>query len=338
MNLFKKLKNKKGLTGSDVAASITLIVLTVGIVTSIYVNAIRKSKNNMRYANATRIATSIMENIQKQPFEYLTAICYNNDTYEVETGNEKKVFGTKIPIGYRVKITAKKVDDADYDIARDVIINVTYKASTTHKTITLTSVKQKELMDMTNAPDFSLIPNYNPSDTQTYYYPVIFDGTNYMVTTTSDINWYNYEEGKYALVYKTTSGAVNVGTTGPIDNIINDVYVWIPRFVEKSGSGIDNVQFLYGASDYIISFNQYANLYAYGLSYSEGIDFKSTPDEFDSNTFYYSAFDFEDGLSGVWYQIGGTNSDKPGINNNKTIKEIATSLNSKIECENATIN
>ena len=61
--LLKMLKQRKALTGVDVAGAVTVIVLTVGIATSIYVNAVNKSKDNMRYANAVRIATNIIESI-----------------------------------------------------------------------------------------------------------------------------------------------------------------------------------------------------------------------------------------------------------------------------------
>ena len=45
--LLKMLKQRKGLTGADIAGAVTVIVLTVGIATSIYVNAVNKSKDNI---------------------------------------------------------------------------------------------------------------------------------------------------------------------------------------------------------------------------------------------------------------------------------------------------
>lgn len=341
MKFFSKLKNKKGLTGADVAAAITLIVLTVGIVTSIYVNTINKSKDNIRFANATRIATNVIENIQKQPYEYLTGICKNgtnSDTYEVSGGNTK-VFDTKIPNGFKLKVTAKKVagTGTNFDVARDVFVNVSYRASTTYKTITLTTMKEKEVMDMTNKPDISLISGYNPSATTTYYYPVIKDGSNYKVTTTSDVNWYDYERGYYAIIYKTTTSK-NVGenATG------GTPYVWIPRFAAKtSGTGTSSVQFLYGTSDYKITLKDYGNLKAYGVSYSGTIEASSLPSIYDSgyslNNSSSSLFVSGDGLSGVWYQIGGANTNIMGTNDN-TVQTIAQKLNARIPCKNVTIN
>lgn len=326
-NIFMKMKEKKGITGTDVAVAITVIVLTVGIVTVIYVNAINKSKDNIRYANATRIATNIMENIQKQPYQYVLAR-YNAN--EINGGNNIKVFDTKIPNGYKVKITLSAAQTPD--IARDVTINVKYKTSMTYKTLTLTTVKEKELMDMTNPPDMSLIPGYKPNDTANYYYPVKKSGNKYYVSTASDIEWYNYENGTYALVCKTNNGNLTNGT-----EVNSGLYAWIPRFVSKDGTGVDKVQFLYGASNYKITLNEYGNLFSYGVSYSGNINDNSVPNKYDSG-FNYSSFVENDGLNGVWYEIGGANSNKPGINNNSTVKQIATSLISKIPCTNATIN
>lgn len=328
MNFFAKLKNRKGITGIDVAAGITIIVLTVGIVTAIYINTLKKSKDSLRYANATRIATNIMENIQAKPYEYLTYFC--NEVYVVNGGDNVKAFDTKIPRGYRVKVTAKVDAETDYDIARDVIINVTYKANSTYKTITLNGIKEKELMDMTNSPDITLLPNYTAKDNKTYYYPVIFEGTDYTVTTTSDIDWYDYEEGKYALIYKTTNGTINVGATGAINSIINDVYVWIPRFVSKEGTGKTAVQFLYGTSDYKITLNRYGGLISYGVSYTGRIEADSIPDLYDSE-YSYTAFDSNDGLTGVWYDCGGTHAET------EISRMAITELNSKIPIQNNAI-
>ena len=198
-----KLKSKKGIAGTDIAIAVILIVVTIGIVTAIYVNTLNKSKDNMRYANAVRIATNIIETIQRQPYEYLLKIC-DNDTEHVKevNGGNQKVFDTKIPNGYSAKITATPKTGAEYDIIRDVVVTVTYKSTTSYKTVTLNTTKQMELMDIANAPDFSLIEGYSLTDNGDYYYPINISGTNYTVTTRNDPSWYDYESGNYAFVLK----------------------------------------------------------------------------------------------------------------------------------------
>lgn len=321
MKFLYKLKAKKGFTGADVAAAITIIVLTIGIVTAIYVNTINKSKDNLRFANATRIATNIMENIQKNPYELLLDVCKNENTCEKTGGN--KLFDTKIPNGFKAKVTISGAEANKPDIARDIIVSVTYKTSTTYKTISLKSVKEKELMDISNNPDISLISGYNPSLNSTYYYPVKKVSSEYKVTTKSDIDWYDYEEGNYALVCATSTSDANVG-----DTVSGIIYAWIPRFVSKNSGvvGLSKIQFLYGASNYIITMNTYGDLFAYGVSYKNG-NIQSGLNEFDSE-FAYTSFAENDGLSGVWYQVGGTNTIRVGKSEH-TIQEIATDFTTK---------
>ena len=96
---FKKFKTKKGLTGADIAVSIVLIVLTMGVVTAIYINTINKSRENIRHANATRIATNLAEKIQDIPYDLVIA----NGNYS-SSGNDGKVYGVTIPSGYKVDL------------------------------------------------------------------------------------------------------------------------------------------------------------------------------------------------------------------------------------------
>lgn len=199
--LFSKLKEKKAITGTDVAAAVTVIVLTVGVVTAIYVNAINKSKDNIRYANAVRIATNVIENIQKKPYEYLIGNCGASN--KVEATNTK-AFETKVPTGFHLSVTISNAQTPD--IARDVTVNVKYRASKTYKTVTLTTVKEKEILDMVNQPDFSLLPDYSPNLTGYNFYPLRNDGTaaspTWNVTTTDDIGWYDYSKRSLRCCWK----------------------------------------------------------------------------------------------------------------------------------------
>lgn len=286
--LFNKMKDRKGLTGADIAAAITIIVLTMGVVTVIYINAINKSKDNLRYANAVRIATNIIENIQANTFETLTGTCNStvngvaNSVYL--KGNNTKIFETKIPAGFEVTVTAAKpAGPVAYDIARDVTVSVKYKASMTHKTITLRTVKEMELMDMTNAPDLSTVPHGSGE----YVYPIKKDptNTNYVVTTTTDINWYNYDTSarKYALVCKTNS-KLNVG-----DPYAGDIYVWVPRFTSSGG-----LKYLYGTSNYTIVFDSSSTLFRYKKSNTS-----VAPTELNAEPYFKN-----NSSSGFWYKSG----------------------------------
>ena len=319
--LLKKLKQRKALTGADIAGAVTVIVLTVGIATSIYVNAVNKSKDNMRYANAVRIATNIMESIQRRPYEYLITKCSGSDnSCTITSSSADKPFDTKVPSGFSATVKAIKPTVGTLpDVARDVTVNVKYRANNTYKTITLKTVKEREMMDLTNPPDFSLLPNYNKNNN--YYYPVTGTTGNYTITTTSDINWYDYEEGKYAVVCKSTNGNETIGksiTTG------NELYVWIPRFVTSSATGKDGIKFLYGTSSYPIEFVTSDNFSYFGLKCTGTDNPKSFTSPFAYGATSAQGFTATDGLSGFWYDVSTTNN-------------IAKALDSKIKCTNATI-
>ena len=321
--LLKMLKQRKGLTGADIAGAVTVIVLTVGIATSIYVNAVNKSKDNMRYANAVRIATNIMESIQRRHYEYLITKCPESNSYtcNITSSSTDKPFDTKVPSGFSATVKAIKPTVGTLpDVARDVTVNVKYRANNTYKTITLKTVKEREMMDLTNPPDFSLLPKGK------FYYPVSGNAGSYKITTTSDMSWYDYEEGKYAVVCGTDSGGVIVGSNAPSGS---KTYVWIPRFVvsKTASSGTSSVKFLYGTSEYPIEFVTSGNLSYFGLK-CNGTDYTET---FSTSAFQYSGFAKDDGLSGVWYEVGGANTENGA-------KTKATTLKSKINCTNATIN
>ena len=68
-NFFKKLKSEKGATGVDVVVAAAMILMTITVVSILYVNTSLQSRNITRTAGATRIATNIAENIQALSYE-----------------------------------------------------------------------------------------------------------------------------------------------------------------------------------------------------------------------------------------------------------------------------
>lgn len=252
-NKFKK--DERGITGTDVAAAIIIIALTMGVVTSIYINTINKYKDNVRYSNATRIATSIMEKIESTPFIEVINTCrtlQDDGTYTNEkTVTNSSIFGVKVQAGYTAIVSTTKVNDID--IARDVKVEVSYKSTIQTKTITLYGVKELELLNEVNAPDISLISDYSKYlSGEINYYPVISTGGQYVITDYSDSNWYNYSEKKLALIY-STKDALEVGAT--FTTVNGTIYEWIPRF----GLDGDNVVFCYGTSKYKIAWSGYVS-------------------------------------------------------------------------------
>ena len=295
--LFKKLHSNKGLTGADVAVSIAIILLTIAVISAIYVNATSDSKEEIRYSAATRIATQIIENIESMTYDEVIYRC-DNSYNSVDSDEDGTVFEVSVPSGYSATVTTSEVDEAEIDVVRDITVNVTYKISNTEKSITLYTTKEKELLEQTNEPNLNLIEDYDSSN----YYAIKYTSSGYMVTVTSDEDWYNYDMGEYALIYYS-SNSYNYGdiiSSGSIQ--YGSVYIWVPRF------GLDEdseLAYCYGTSDYMISFELYNDsLYSYMLTGS------GSGEEYTVNSIFSyvtNTFEENDGLSGVWYEPNGTN-------------------------------
>ena len=295
--LSKKLHSEKGLTGADVAVSIAIIVITIAVASAIYVNATSDSKEEIRYSAATRIATQIVENIESMTYDEIIYRCENSYN-SVDSDEDGTVFGVSVPSGYSATVTASEVDGAELDVVRDITVNVTYKISNTEKAITLYTTKEKELLEQTNEPNLNLIEDYDSSN----YYAIKYTSSGYMVTTTSDSDWYNYDEGSYALVYQSSNSYSygDIISSGLIT--YGSVYIWVPRFGLDENS---ELKYCYGTSDYVISFELYNDsLYSYMLTGSGSGEEYSVDSIFSYVT---NTFEENDGLSGVWYQPNGTN-------------------------------
>lgn len=92
-------------------------------------------------------------------------------------------------LGYSAEVLAPEITSNEVDTIRDITVNVSYSISNTTKTITLYTKKEKELLEQTNKPDLNLIEDY--SDTN--YYAIKYLNGSYIITATSDPEWYNYD-------------------------------------------------------------------------------------------------------------------------------------------------
>ena len=190
----KKLNEKKGATGGDVAVAVTLIIVTLGVVTAIYVNVNNKIKENVRYSNSVRIATQIVENIQSKNYDYFINYCNqvtDDNVYfkNVKGGNGEKIFEVNVPKGYSASIQSKKGSGHEVDIIRDVIVTVSYKIGGKTNTVSLSFIKEKEMLEQTNKPDISYINKNNYLN----YYPIKYFNQRYYVTDEKDPEWYFYD-------------------------------------------------------------------------------------------------------------------------------------------------
>lgn len=310
MKIFKKILKKfhsqKGITGTDVAAAIIIISATVGVITGVYINVTNGSKENIRYSAATKIVTQVAENIEAMSYDELASVTTLELDASTADSVERKVLGVTIPKGYSIKVTESEFT-SDLDIIKEYNIEASYRVGKDYNdSVSVQVVKKRELLEQTNEPDLYLIPNYS---TNSYIYPIKKTSTGYVVTTTSDKDWYNYDDGYYANVYVSTSEKKVGATVTPLDG---EKYVWIPRFGKSSSTQLatSNLTYLYGTSKHSIVFKNLdvsKNFYSYTVDYSDG-------SYTDAAAYVADTFVDNDGLTGMWYLVGADTNSTNCIN------------------------
>ncbi len=270
LNLLTNLKNEKGATGADIVVALSIIVLTVSVISMVYINLTNGSKNVNRTAGATRIATNILENIDKMSYEQynkaLDAFATNDSKGWNVTGDAnaktiilegkktgtEKIFDTKIPKGYKVELTSQSINAGDslpkYDLIKKINVKVTFTVSKTEQNVSLYTSKEREQLAEVNKPDIDSLNVTGKS-----YVPIKYSTTQqaYVVTDEKDINWYDYSNKVWAMVYVDSLSNINrIKNAGKLStaqaNSTGNIYYWIPRF---STDG----QALYNASNYPIT-------------------------------------------------------------------------------------
>lgn len=270
LNLLTNLKNEKGATGADIVVALSIIVLTVSVISMVYINLTNGSKNVNRTAGATRIATNILENIDKMSYEQynkaLEAFATNDSKGWTVTGDAnaktiilegkktgtEKIFDTKIPKGYKVELTSQSINAGDslpkYDLIKKINVKVTFTVSKTEQNVSLYTSKEREQLAEVNKPDIDSLNVTGKS-----YVPIKYSTTQqaYVVTDEKDINWYDYSNKVWAMVYVDSLSNINsIKDAGKLStaqaNSTGNIYYWIPRF---STDG----QALYNASNYPIT-------------------------------------------------------------------------------------
>lgn len=270
LNLLTNLKNEKGATGADIVVALSIIVLTVSVISMVYINLTNGSKNVNRTAGATRIATNILENIDKMSYtqynETLNAFATNDSKGWTVTGDAnaktiilegkktgtEKIFDTKIPKGYKVELTSQSINAGDslpkYDLIKKINVKVTFTVSKTEQNVSLYTSKEREQLAEVNKPDIDSLNVTGKS-----YVPIKYSTIQqaYVVTDEKDINWYDYSNKVWAMVYVDSLSNINsIKDAGKLStaqaNSTGNIYYWIPRF---STDG----QALYNASNYPIT-------------------------------------------------------------------------------------
>lgn len=190
---FKKLTNQKGITGIDVVIAITIISITTIAIVALYTNTIVGSKKVTRTSAATRVATSILENVDSMYYaeveaeiDRLSNIANDSDStktkyvtkqednstnnytqFTIPSSANEVIFNSRVNSGYDVILDIKEIDGvtqstskatiSDCSLVIEVKVTVKYKVSNITEEVTLKTVKKRELLNECNEPDLNLL-------------------------------------------------------------------------------------------------------------------------------------------------------------------------------------
>lgn len=279
----KQLKNKlnkeNGITGADVLIALLIILTTLGVIGTVYVNLVLGSKGIDRRAGATRIATNLLENIETL---YYDEIQENLDTlsnlgtatkvdttYTIPGGNKIKILNTSIPKGYKAIIQLQKSygteESLQYDLVRKVTLKIEYLLDGQTKHIELNKVLEREVIRECNSPQFTedYIRQIVPKGTEYEMYsqsaegvqtgvkiicPVQYDAEKkqYKIVENVDSLWYSYSNKQWAQILILESDEL-ANSIDSITKTVTDLeilksnksYVWIPRFGVENGGDFE---------------------------------------------------------------------------------------------------
>lgn len=318
-NFLKKLKSEKGATGVDVIMASAMILVTITVVSILYVNTSLQTRNIKRTAGATRIATNVAENIQALSYEdfiysyngiALTEE-YKGESYRKVEGSSSnyKIFNTKIPTGYTFYIKADEVYGShldkkeQFDLVRDVEIVVVYKVNDNLEDISFSLTKQRELIGECNAPEVTYLRSMGVTNSSTNIYPVKYVETigNYMKTTEDDIDWYDYANRKWAVILVSDKEETELfDVNGKYIGTNAKMYMWIPAFFVND-VGDEFRAFRYNGSDKIIEKSSLTSL----------ADETGKTSSFSYYTFADKPSDYqkitEDTNTGMWVEMRSEN-------------------------------
>lgn len=287
-----KLNSEKGVTGVDIVVSVTMIVITIAVVMAIFVNISSASREVNRTSGATRMATNILENIELMYYEdfliyldelihktYITydaetpgAVTDYNGTYVIpgeKTGTEK-VFETKIPNGYTLKLVISNVygetEPSKYDLVRKVNVSVLFDVSGREKEVLLSTTKIFERLDsLYNKPvnDIKYFYSMKSDDIQKYNNNVTENKATIMYVEEANVSGiikykvgteisstYGYGEFegdtiKPVLAIINHDDNIESGTGYVKEEMEDQIYVWIPSHKTDPNGGNEKIIYEY---------------------------------------------------------------------------------------------
>lgn len=133
----KILLNNRGVTGIDLVISLLILVMFVGLLTSIMASTYKLSIEIQKSANANAYATMIFEKVDEKPYDEID----NNFIETLKNAGEISIDETE----YTIEFSVESVDSLEEDLLKKVSIIVKYDINGQEKVIVMNKLKVKEV-------------------------------------------------------------------------------------------------------------------------------------------------------------------------------------------------
>lgn len=312
---------KKKIMPLEIIFSIIVVCSIIFCITLISFEIKISSQRINKKTEAALISSNILENIKIRNFDdidkYIEETSYvgiskrieGNVQYITVFGNEftEKFFGTQIPSDYIVELQIENYGE-QFNLVKNIKVAVKYSVNKKVESVDVSTVVERENIRECNPPvindeyfnsldiyldDYEIIPiKYSENDNC------------YIVTSSDDIEWYNYSSKKWAKVvvfsregdslkdlFLNQDGTLNenINYYNSILDLKNYIYVWIPNFSIKD----DISYFRYGTGKKAIKMELLYSNNKFLYLNKTGEDVKDISEECS----------FE-GISGVWKKLG----------------------------------
>lgn len=314
---------KKNILPLEIFFSIIIIFSIVFIVTIVCLEIRLYSQKINKEAEASRIASNIIENIKMRSYEdvekYIEELSYvgitkkieNNIQYVTIDGKEfsENFFGTQIPKDYTVDFQTEIYGEG-FNIQKRIDLTLIYNLNQKIEDFSVSTVIDRENINECNSPIISdeYFKDLGVSEDRFEIIPIKYseEKSSYVTTTKDDFEWFNYsaklwakvlifeKENNLKEIFVNEDGTINktVKTEKNTLNMEEYLYVWIPNFSIKD----DETFFRYKASKKAIKmdFNYVDGKYLY--LYKIGEEVKDISEECN----------FE-GIYGIWKKLDDEN-------------------------------
>lgn len=294
----KNLRTQKGFVASEALIAVLIIALFSGLIATISYNIYLSNASIKRMSKANGYIVDMFEYIDKTYYDDVTKenlTQYFNNKYYYEEGStipktnaEAKIQEDTETIDTPFKITLQIINynETDgntdkLDLVKEITMEVSYRLGNRNQVIEMKKTKQREILETPNKPNLTLFELQEGEK----IYPIKNTNNGWKICDQRDNSWYNYENGNWAIILKTTKD-LSIDEQIDVNNLTENeaTYGWIPRYAYDSSN--NEIIFLYSNS------NKFVQI----------IEQNTTLEQIDGNLYIVSQ-DFtsaDKALEGVW--------------------------------------